>query len=746
MRRLIQYGCAVASSICAVLVAISLWSYNPTDCSYTYIDTAAPAPTNYASTIGAHVASLLLYLLGNAAYALVLLFLFVAWMLVRKERFLDHAERIGALVALPVLYATIMALKMPADVCAGGWIGYHLFYLLQRMVDPLMLTTGLYVLFICMIILATRMSFVPYVAYATRAMLICMQWIIVALALPYRLMLRCKGVAKKDATADTVVPVKPTYAAADTLAQADEQELLQTEDLQEAAQEQELYAESSGFKGSTAMHADERYDEEDDYDDDEVEDDEVEDEDDSMPNDGGYRLPNVSLFISNAHQQDDPEVHQHLQDQAQLLEQKLKRFGVAGKVVAIKRGPVVTLFEYEPEMDAKISKITALEDDLALALQALSIRIIAPIPGRSVVGFEVANRVRESVYLADMVHSPAFTACDRALPLALGYDTIGNDVIVDLVRMPHLLVAGSTGSGKSIALNTMLVSLLCKRTPEELKLILIDPKRLEFASYADIAHLIFPIITHPKKAAPALRWVVQQMEERYEMMAAVGARNMQDYNVMMKKNRHATMPYIVVVIDELADLMMTAGKEVEDLIARIAQMARAAGIHLIVATQRPSVDVITGLIKVNFPSRISFRVTSKIDSRTILDAGGADKLLGRGDMLYLDASDSSLKRLHGAYVSDNEIQELVNHIRAQRAVEYLDLNEQIADEMEDQDTDGIYDEVLAYLQEIDEISISQLQRKFRIGYNRSARIIELLEVQGFIGPSGKGKTRSVLRQ
>jgi S-DNA-T family DNA segregation ATPase FtsK/SpoIIIE len=741
MRRYIQYGCAVALCACAVLIAVSLWSYNPTDCSFTYVDTAAPQPLNYAHAVGSHTAAVLIYLLGNAAWLLLCLLLFVAWLLARNERFADHAERVGALLALPVLVAMMIAFADPSNVTAAGWFGTHGYLLLQRMFDPFMVRIGLYTVSACMIILATRLHFVPYVVYAVRMLLMLIQAVIVALALPYRLMMRCKGMQQKEphTEKEPVVPVTPTYAAADTLTREDERELFASKDLaQDDLLDDDTYADDE------ADAADE--DEDTLYADDHDEHAYADADEPLLSPKGAYHLPNVSLFISNANQQDDPQVHQHLQEQAHLLEQKLKRFGVAGKVVAIKRGPVVTLFEYEPEMDAKISKITALEDDLALALQALSIRIIAPIPGKSVVGFEVANRVRESVYLADIVHSPTFNTCDRALPLALGYDTIGNDVIVDLVRMPHLLVAGSTGSGKSIALNTMLVSLLCKRTPDELKLILIDPKRLEFAAYADIAHLIFPIITHPKKAAPALRWVVQQMEERYEMMAEVGARNMQDYNVMMKKNRQQQLPYIVVVIDELADLMMTAGKEIEDLIARIAQMARAAGIHMIVATQRPSVDVITGLIKVNFPSRISFRVTSKIDSRTILDASGADKLLGRGDMLYLDASDSSLKRLHGAYVSDTEIQDLVTHIKAQRAVEYLDLNEQAQDDVDDHEMDGLYDEVLVYLQEIDEISISQLQRKFRIGYNRSARIIELLEVQGFIGPSGKGKTRSVLRQ
>jgi DNA segregation ATPase FtsK/SpoIIIE, S-DNA-T family len=290
---------------------------------------------------------------------------------------------------------------------------------------------------------------------------------------------------------------------------------------------------------------------------------------------------------------------------------------------------------------------------------------------------------------------------------------------------------------------------LCKKTPDELRMVLIDPKRLEFASYADIPHLLVPIVTDPRKVTPILKWVVRQMEERYERMSSCGVRNIQDYNERMQKHpEYEKIPFIVVVIDELADLMMTSGREVEDLITRIAQMARAAGIHLIVATQRPSVDVITGLIKVNFPSRISFRVTSKIDSRTILDANGADKLLGRGDMLFLGSSDAMLRRIHGAYVSDKEIEDLVAYVRAERPARYLDLNEIVAQSEEstlnDAD-DELLEQVIAFLDEIDEVSISLIQRRFRIGYNRSARIIDLLESRGMIGAPDGGRTRKVIR-
>jgi len=465
-----------------------------------------------------------------------------------------------------------------------------------------------------------------------------------------------------------------------------------------------------------------------------------------------YALPHMDIFIAEKQVGEDHTVEKELQNRAQVLQDKLKRFGVNGEVVAIKRGPVVTLFEYQPDVDTKLSKIIVLEDDLAMALQAMSIRIIAPIPGRSVVGFEVSNTIRHDVLFSQVTNQAAYKNFSGSLPLVLGKGTIGEVVVVDLVRMPHLLIAGSTGSGKSVALNAILISLLCKLSPDGLKLILIDPKRLEFAAFTDIAHLLFPIVTSPHQAAPVLRWVVQEMEERYEKMAQCGARNIADYNTRINQgsssdNAQKSLPFIVVVIDELADLMITAGRDIEDLITRITQMARAAGIHMIVATQRPSVDVITGLIKANFPSRISFRVASRIDSRTILDTMGADRLLGRGDMLFLDAATSQLRRVHGAYVSDQEIEQVADHIRKQRKVEYLDLHQITTSHGQDLSAtdDALYKDVRSFLDEIDEISISLLQRKFRIGYNRSARIIDMLESQGLIMPQDGGKTRKVIR-
>lgn len=452
-----------------------------------------------------------------------------------------------------------------------------------------------------------------------------------------------------------------------------------------------------------------------------------------------YVLPGPLIASEKGEKENDNNNLSESKKLAQVLEDKLEKFSIKGKVVSITNGPVVTLFEYQPDVDTKISNIIARENDLALALQAISLRIIAPIPGKSVVGFEVAHNRRKSVLFSNLLSKNEWINFEGQLPLIFGKDTLSNNIIIDLVSMPHLLVAGSTGSGKSVCLNVIIMSLLCNKNPEDLKLILIDPKRLEFASYCDISHLLFPVVTDPTRAILVLKWAVKTMEERYAIMAQSGVRNINEYRASGKKD----MPFIVIVIDELADLMMTAGKDVENLIARLAQMARAAGMHLIIATQRPSVDVITGLIKVNFPSRIAFKVTSKVDSRTIIDVMGAEKLLGKGDMLFLD-SKGSINRVHGAYVTDKEIEIVVNAIKKQRTVDYQELNISSGKESSDE-RDELFEQIVDYISKKDEVSISLIQRVFKIGYNRSARIMDQLESDGYIMPADGSKMRKIIK-
>lgn len=460
----------------------------------------------------------------------------------------------------------------------------------------------------------------------------------------------------------------------------------------------------------------------------------------------GYELPPIELLKEPSESVSGPS-KEELNIAISGIEKKLADFGVIGKIKQAYPGPVVTMYEFEPAPGIKINKIVSLSDDLALALRAPSIRVY-PISGKAAIGIEVPNSKRATVSLKEIISSDAFQGSHSLLTLALGKDIFGNPVVTDLSKMPHLLVAGTTGSGKSVFMNSMIISLLYKTTPDEVKMLMIDPKLLELSIYSDIPHLISPVITNPKEASDALKKVVFEMERRYKLIAEKGARNISTYNRNVSKEER--LPYIVVFIDELADLMFTAPKDVENAITRLAQMARASGIHLILATQRPSVDVITGLIKANFPARISFQVTSKIDSRTILDTQGAEQLLGMGDMLFM-VPGVKIVRIHSAYVSESEVREVVNFIKSQRAPEYssfqdIAVPEESESDMEDsEDRDEVYRKVIEFAGSVGEISISSIQRRFKIGYNRAARIMELLEQDGLVGPpKGAGKPRDFL--
>ena len=471
-----------------------------------------------------------------------------------------------------------------------------------------------------------------------------------------------------------------------------------------------------------------------------------------------------------------------LERNARLLESVLDDFHVKGHITEVRPGPVVTMYELEPAPGIKASRVIALADDIARNMSALSARV-ATIPGRTVIGIELPNANRESVVLRQLITSQAFADQNAKLPIILGKNISGEPIVADLAPMPHLLIAGTTGSGKSVGLNCMILSLLYRMTPDELRLIMIDPKMLELSIYDDIPHLLSPVVTEPAKAIRALKWAVEQMEDRYRMMASIGVRNLENYNEKVRSAKakgkplgrrvqtgfdeetrqpvyeeeqldYQPLPQIVVVVDELADLMMTAGKEVEFLIQRIAQKARAAGIHLILATQRPSVDVITGTIKANFPTRISFQVTSKIDSRTILGEQGAEQLLGQGDMLYM-AAGGRIKRIHGPFVSDHEVEDVVRFLKSQGAPEYLDAVTEEPDEESDDpyavfgqgngnSGDDLYDKALAVVARDKKASTSYIQRRLQIGYNRAASLIERMEQEGVVSaPNHKG-VREVL--
>ena len=487
----------------------------------------------------------------------------------------------------------------------------------------------------------------------------------------------------------------------------------------------------------------------------------------------GYRHPPLDLL-------DDPDPDQAVVDEEGLkksaltLEKKLKDFGVEGRVSEIHPGPIITLFEYEPASGIKVNRIVNLADDLALAMKALSVRIVAPIPGKSVVGIEVPNRKRQMVTLKEILADDAFQACRWKIPLALGKDIAGKPVTTDLARMPHLLIAGATGTGKSVNLHSLILSILFRFSPQEVKFLMIDPKMLELTGYHGIPHLLHPVITDSRRASDVLDWAVERMEQRYQLLSEKGVRNIEGYNEKIEKESASSgnggaeelsqiddaeeidgglvpeqgkLPYIILVIDEMADLMIIAGRQIEEAITRLAQMARAAGIHLLLATQRPSVDVLTGIIKANLPARISFQVSSRIDSRTILDNMGAEKLLGRGDMLFLPPGTSKVTRIHGPYVSEPEIERVVDYIKQHGKPRYEKIpfkSKKTKNGEEDFEHDEKYDEAVQLVAETRQASISMIQRKLRVGYNRAARMIERMEHEGVVGPQEGVKPREVL--
>jgi S-DNA-T family DNA segregation ATPase FtsK/SpoIIIE len=490
---------------------------------------------------------------------------------------------------------------------------------------------------------------------------------------------------------------------------------------------------------------------------------------------GGYEVPPLSLLDMPPaeHAQVDEAA---LERSARVLEQKLADFGVEGRVVEVQPGPVVTMYKFEPGSGIKVSQIVNLADDLSMALRAATVRIQAPVPGEAVVGIEVPNRKREKVYLREIMEAEEFAAARSQLTIALGKDISGRPMAADLATMPHLLIAGATGTGKSVSIHTMIASILFNATADDVRFILIDPKMLELSVYENIPHLLVPVVVDPEKAAAALLWATQEMETRYRMMRELGVRNIDGYNRALgaagkvvelkpvnlieegagravaedgEPIKHRKLPKIVIIIDELADLLLSEGKTVERDITRLAQKARASGIHLILATQRPSVDVLTGLIKANLPARISLQVTSRVDSRTILDSIGAERLLGAGDMLFMPPGSAKLRRLHGPFVSETEIRRVVDFLRAQGAPDYqMDILETRAPSEDGVDgggfeADGLYDDAVRIVLETNQASVSMIQRRLRIGYNRAARMVEQMEREGLVTPGDGMRPREV---
>jgi S-DNA-T family DNA segregation ATPase FtsK/SpoIIIE len=732
-----------------LFVALSVWSYSSSDPAWNhYVSHGTTTVQNLGGVIGAYVADVALFLLGSMVFLLVGMAVWAACYLMRQHlrTALSIAWRGLVCLAAVSMMAQMLFASDPffgPQVLAGGTVGQWLASISVHYLNRV--GTSLVVVAAVTLALFVGVERRPLAAGGWRWLQSCGAW---GWGLCQRLRQMLSGLQWPELRRDASLPTTwPAFGAErEDDADAEDDEEAKWLPGINAGESETLCSPLPGEGPETLLPPS------------------------ALPTRRSARhrhhapaaLPSLDLLDTPAATHGDQQ-EEELAARARLLEQKLRDFGVDGEVVQVLPGPVITMYEYAPASGVKVSKIVNLQDDLALVMRALSVRV-APIPGKPVVGIEIPNAHRETVRLRDLLDSDVMRASDSKVSLALGKDIFGRPVVTDLVLIPHLLIAGATGSGKSVGLNSMICSLLFRATPAEVKLIMIDPKMLEFSMYEGIPHLLIPVVTNAKQAALALRRVVEEMERRYHLLAARGVRHIAQYNqvvtqeamqqpapalspAMEEKAAVERLPYLVVVIDELSDLMMVSSREVEDALTRIAQMARAAGIHLIVATQRPSVDVLTGIIKANFPARISFQVTSKTDSRTILDANGAERLLGRGDMLFLGPGTSRLQRVHSAYVSEAEITRLVEAWKDLEQPHYDDsflqpLEESV--ELEEQQYDEKYDEAVALVTRTGQASISMLQRRLRVGYNRAARMIEVMEKEGVIGPADGIKPREVL--
>jgi S-DNA-T family DNA segregation ATPase FtsK/SpoIIIE len=740
---------------------MALMTYSPNDPSFNK-GVAGGDVVNSTGMVGAYLSDGLARVFGSGAFFFPVITALLGWALIRGKNFHNWPLILGSGVLFLVGLCSLLTIQFKVDpffdtaVPVGGMIGLELGRFLVAWLNPsgavLTLVTILFMTFVVM----TRIPVNSLVELIGK----------IFKALGTGLMLGLNGI--KNLILRSMVPVK-------TLIQKIQTFRVETQKIGKAALEPVITTRNSPEivvkQGKELGKKKEKF--------------VVQDHFSFMNSHGKYQIPPLSLL-------EDPPLTQGVQTEktrkeilasSAILEKKLSDFGIEGRVVQVLPGPVITLFEYEPAPGIKVSRIVSLADDLSLAMRCVGLRILAPVPGKPVVGIEVPNIRREMIYFKDVITADVFRQSDSRLTLVIGKDITGEPAVQDLATTPHLLIAGSTGSGKSVGLNAMICSILLNATPDEVKMIMIDPKMLELSIYDGIPHLISPVVTNPKKAAAALQWAVNEMESRYKMMAERGVRNIKGFNELaeklqleyeleLKKREKANkgikpeqvkedndeemipepplkLPYVVILIDELADLMMVASKGVEDSLTRLAQMARAAGIHLIVATQRPSVDVLTGIIKANFPTRMSYKVTSRVDSRTILDAMGADKLLGKGDLLFLPPGTSKLVRLHGVMVSDEEIQRIVDFIKKQAKPKYQEdifdsvVVDKKSEKGEQEEFDEKYDEALAIVAKDRQASISYIQRRLRIGYNRAARIIETMEREGVVGPADGVKPREV---
>ncbi len=706
-----------------VMFALSLFSYSAEDPSINNVTTMMPE--NMMGIVGAHVSDIFMQLLGYGAWLLVGLGVLLAYRIAFDKR--PYFGDWTALFWLPFMLAVSSLLAshwgdttVPAG--AGGALGY----MFAQSLTSTLYTVGRDLILITMLlssfVVASHVSLIMLVKRVGQGLLwLMMQGLALLQSLQAKVTNKVKEKQVRVEAREARVEEKkkrPVHI------QKSEPKIIQPEKVEIAQRVQIEQHQPSLDLGKP---------------------------------DGEFELPSLKIF--KEHRGDIKTYDDDtLQAMSRMLEKKLLDYRIEGKVEAVKPGPVVIQFEFELAAGTKVSKVVALQDDLARSMAAPSIRVAGNIPGKNAIGIELPNEEREMVFMRQVLASKDFADKKHLLPMALGVDIAGQPVVADLAKMPHLLVAGTTGSGKSVSVNTMICSLLMKYEPKDLRLIMVDPKMLELSMYDDIPHLLVPVVTNPNKAAKALAWAVYEMERRYRLMSETRVRNIAGFNKIAAKNKKdgmegetaEHMPFIVILIDELADLMMVAGKEVEQSICRLAQKARAAGLHLILATQRPSVDVITGLIKANLPSRLAFQVSSKIDSRTILDQVGAEQLLGHGDALFSNLG-RDIQRVHGAFVDDQEVMDMVEHLKKQGEPEYrmevfttslednASSNEDLGDEKDEK-----YNEAADLIAEKGKCSVSMVQRYLRIGYNRASRIVEQMERDGLVSPPGAGGVRQVL--
>jgi S-DNA-T family DNA segregation ATPase FtsK/SpoIIIE len=736
--RLNREICGVLICLTALLITLSLLTYNPGDRSLN-TPSGAIDTNNWGGFVGAYLADLLLQGLGLSSYLVPILLCIIAYSMFRGAYKGILFTKAAAYTVLLISLAVMLSLFIESENAheAGGIVGG---FLKESVLIPLFgrISATLITLFAVLLslMLVTQNSLVEMLHSVNKYFGELKKFLVPVVVSGFR-ELREK---KEQRKGENAKKERRDYVPPPIVVKEDLREEPAKKSLKKSAVSPEQF---------------------------------------KLPEIGeGYKLPPPELLDppEGGNLKLDTDI---LHANSLILQKKLADFGVEGEVVAVRPGPVITMYEFNPAAGVKVRRIVTLADDLAMALRAVSVRILAPIPGESVVGIEIPNPRRETVCLREVIESEGYQHSDSRITLALGKDIGGSPFATDLARMPHLLVAGATGTGKSVSINAMILSILFKSTPQDVQFIMVDPKMLELTIYEDIPHLLVPVVTDPKKAAAALFWAMDEMDRRYRLMRDKGARNIDNYNRVLEKDNaskksaieltvaepndevselggsvdkepplvHERLPRIVIIIDELADLMMTVGRDIEEYITRLAQKARAAGIHLILATQRPSVDVITGLIKANFPARISFQVTSRVDSRTILDSIGAEKLLGNGDLLFLPPGTARVTRVHGAFVSDQEVRKVVQFIKQQAKPRYRPEVFEIKREVEaaaiDEEYDEMYDQAVALVTETQQASISMIQRRLRVGYNRAARMIEQMEREGVVGPADGAKPREV---